>query len=153
VKKILFVCLGNICRSPAADGIMNHLVKMNGQAESYFIDSAGTSAHHVGERADSRMRKHAARRGYELESISRQFVSSDFEEFDLILAMDKSNLSNILRLDTEGKYQGKVKLFCDFCQKHKISEVPDPYYGGNQGFEDVLDIVEDGVAGILAQHG
>lgn len=154
MKKILFVCLGNICRSPAADGYMSYLVKKKGLSDSFFIDSAGTSAHHEGEQADKRMRKHAHKRGYELESLSRPFLGeTDFKEFDLILAMDRVNLKDILAQDSTGEYKEKVKLFCEFCNGRNEEEVPDPYWGGDDGFELVLDIVENGVEGILKFYG
>lgn len=153
MKKILFVCLGNICRSPAADGVMVHEVERLGIADQFEIDSAGTSAHHVGEPADRRMREHAHKRGIYLGSTSRAFhASSDFENFDLILAMDNSNYKNIVAMDPSGKYRDKVKMFCDFCHNRDETEVPDPYYGGAKGFEVVLDIVEDGVQGILKHY-
>ncbi|EQC48978.1 low molecular weight protein-tyrosine-phosphatase [Bacteriovorax sp. DB6_IX] len=153
MHKVLFVCLGNICRSPAADGVMVHLVNERGISSQFEIDSAGTSAHHVGEPADSRMREHAQRRGIFLGSISRAFdASSDFEKYDLILAMDNSNYRNILAMNPSGEYHHKVKMFCDFAKNRSESEVPDPYYGGAKGFEQVLDIVEDGVEGILKHY-
>lgn len=153
--RILFVCLGNICRSPAADGVLAHIIKEKNLEDQFIVDSAGTSAYHAGEPADKRMREHAFRRGYQLSSISRGFRASDFENFDLILAMDKSNYKNILKLDPAGKYRTKVELFCDYCSAEyaSLEEVPDPYYGGARGFEEVLDIVENGVAGILKKYG
>ncbi len=153
--RILFVCLGNICRSPAADGVLAHIIKEKNLEDQFIVDSAGTSAYHAGEPADKRMREHAFRRGYLLSSISRGFRASDFENFDLILAMDKSNYKNILKLDPAGKYRTKVELFCDYCSAEyaSLEEVPDPYYGGARGFEEVLDIVENGVAGILKKYG
>lgn len=153
MKKVLFVCLGNICRSPAADGVMVHEVEKLGIADQFEIDSAGTSAHHVGEPADRRMREHAHKRGVFLGSTSRAFdPNSDFEKFDLILAMDNSNYKNIIAMDPSGKYRDKVRMFCDFCSQRSEKEVPDPYYGGAKGFETVLDIVEDGVQGILKHY-
>ncbi|EQC45649.1 low molecular weight protein-tyrosine-phosphatase [Bacteriovorax sp. Seq25_V] len=149
MKKILFVCLGNICRSPAAHGVMENEVKRLGKQDEFFIDSAGTSGQHSGDLPDARMRQSATSRGYTLDSLSRKFTVDDFEEFDLILAMDKSNLSNILKLDSNEKYRGKVRLFCEFCTRTSLEEVPDPYWSGRDGFEQVLDIVEDGVQGIL----
>jgi len=149
MKKILFVCLGNICRSPAAHGVMeSEISRLNLQGQ-FLIDSAGTSGQHDGELPDERMRRFSHARGYELDSLSRKFTVNDFEEFDLILAMDKSNRENILKLDIDGKYKSKVKLFCEFCSSSDVIEVPDPYWSGRDGFEQVLDIVEDGVQGIL----
>ncbi|MFG1486031.1 low molecular weight protein-tyrosine-phosphatase [Halobacteriovorax sp. RZ-1] len=153
--KILFVCLGNICRSPAADGVLLHRIKELDLLEHIQVDSAGTSAYHAGEGADRRMQEHAYKRGYTLPSISRGFTKDDLEEFDLIVAMDKSNYQNILKLDIEGKYKNKVKLFYSFCSGPYTSyeEVPDPYFGGARGFEEVMDLVENGVEGILNQYG
>lgn len=147
--RVCFVCLGNICRSPAAEGVFEHLVKQEGLEGSIQIDSAGTSSSHVGEKADRRMRNHAIRRGYELKSLSRQFIAADFEKFDYIVVMDDSNYSNVMRLDHNDLYSNKVYKMVDFCTKMKPKEVPDPYYGGEQGFETVLDIVEDASHGLL----
>ena len=154
MHKVLFVCLGNICRSPAADGVMVHEVEKLGIADQFVIDSAGTSAHHVGEPADRRMREHAHKRGIYLGSTSRAFdAKNDFSDFDLILAMDNSNYRNILAMDPSGEFHHKVKMFCDFCHGRSEKEVPDPYYGGAKGFEQVMDIVENGVEGILKHYG
>lgn len=150
MARVLFVCLGNICRSPAAEGVFSHFVQAEGLADKIEIDSAGTSSSHVGEQADRRMRNHALRRGYELTSRSRQFKAQDFQLFDYIVVMDDSNLKNVLRLDSQDIYHNKVYKMVDFCQKINAKEVPDPYYGGEQGFETVLDIVEDASQGLLA---
>lgn len=147
VEKILFVCLGNICRSPAAEGVLNHFCKLEGL--SVEIDSAGTSACHEGESADRRMRAHAKKREYQLNSISRGIDGKkDFVYFDLILAMDRSNFLHLLQICPD-KYKGKIKMYCDFLQNRNETEVPDPYYGGEEGFEVVLDIIEDASRGIL----
>lgn len=144
ITKLLFVCLGNICRSPTAEGVMQSIVTKNGMANTIWCDSAGTAAYHVGEKADSRMRSHAAKRGYDLTSRARQFDAKvDFEKFDLILTMDEQNYRDILIQDPEARYSNKVHRMTDYCQKIQISEVPDPYYGGDQGFEFVIDILED----------
>jgi len=154
MHKVLFVCLGNICRSPAADGVMLHEVERKSLSSKFQIDSAGTSAHHVGEPADARMREHAQRRGVFLGSTSRAFdAKNDFNDYDLILAMDNSNYKNILAMNPSGEHHHKVRMFCDFCHNRQETEVPDPYYGGSKGFEQVLDIVEDGVQGILQYYG
>jgi len=149
LKKILFVCLGNICRSPAAEGIMDSLLKREHYDNRIYCDSAGTYGGHSGQRADRRMREHAAMRGYNLTSISRQFVYSDFDEFDMIIAMDDSNISDIKRVDQSGKYSEKIFKMTDFCTEHSAFEVPDPYYGGYSGFENVIDILEDSSEGLL----
>ncbi len=148
-KKLLFVCLGNICRSPAAENIMRHLVEQAGLSEVITCDSAGTSAYHVGSRPDARMRQAAMAYGLELVGQARQFERADFERFDLILAMDQANYEDILALDRQGHYLSKVKLMCDFCRHHRDREVPDPYYGGPDGFNYVLELLFDACAGLL----
>ena len=149
-KKILFVCMGNICRSPAAEGIMTSLVKKNNLENSIKIDSAGTIAYHTGEGADPRMKKHAANRGYDLTSVARKFdPNKDFEEFDYIVTMDDENFTNILKLDTEGLYVEKIHRMTEYSSDLNVTEVPDPYYGGGKGFEIVLDILEDSCEGLL----
>ncbi len=148
--KLLFVCLGNICRSPTAEGIMKHLVENNPSLSSNIvIDSAGTYGGHAGELPDKRMRAHASKRGYNLTSRSRQVTTSDFEDFDLILAMDDSNYNNLKRLAPTIEGEQKVHRMTDFCQKCVIDHVPDPYYSGSEGFELVMDILEDACQGLL----
>jgi len=149
MKNILFVCLGNICRSPAAEGVMNHLVEKAGLSQKIRTDSAGTSGWHVGDLPDARMREHAKRRGIDLVSRARGLVKNDLEKFDYIIAMDKSNYGNILKLDQEGQFKNKVYMMTDFCNRLDVSEVPDPYYGGDEGFEFVLDLVTDGCEGLI----
>ncbi len=146
--KILFVCLGNICRSPTAEGIFQSLVNKAGLKDKVVVDSAGTSGCHVGERADSRMRDHAMARGYALTSISRKFDEHrDFELFDKIVVMDAVNYRDVLELGP--KYKDKIFMMTDFCQSHSEEKVPDPYYGGAAGFEKVIDIVLDASEGLL----
>lgn len=147
---LLFVCLGNICRSPAAEGVMQRLVNEAGLAGRIRIDSAGTAGWHTGKRADPRMRSAAGARGTELSSLARQVREGDFSDFDLILVMDRSNLADIRSFAREGALMNKVRLFCEFCTEHDAEEVPDPYYGGAEGFEKVLDLLEDGCTGVLA---
>jgi protein-tyrosine phosphatase len=147
--KLLFVCLGNICRSPSAENIMNYLLKQAGLSEQIITDSAGTSSYHIGSPPDRRMRTAAQKRGLELVGEARQFEEFDFEDFDLILAMDKSNYYDILRLDPRQKYRDKVRLICDFAKSHRDQEVPDPYYGGAEGFNYVLDLLFDACDGLL----
>lgn len=149
IVKVLFVCLGNICRSPAAEGVFKKILEDKGLANIIKCDSAGTSAYHKGSPADSRMSWSAKQRGYELTSLSRPFLKSDFEEFDFILTMDNSNYQNVLALDEEGKYKNKIKPFVSFCRIHEINEVPDPYYDKTDGFNLVMDIVEDGCNGFI----
>lgn len=148
--RVLFVCLGNICRSPAAEGVFKAMVQKAGLESEILIDSAGTSGYHNGELADERMRDHASRRGYKLDTPSRQFIKEDFTTFDQILVMDEKNLRDVLAMTNEA-HANKVKMFTDYCKKHEVKFVPDPYFGGPKGFERVLDIVEDGCENLLAE--
>jgi protein-tyrosine phosphatase len=148
---LLFVCMGNICRSPAAEGIMNAKLKAAGLDDKVVCDSAGTINYHSGNPADSRMRQTARNRDYALDSISRPILPDDLESFDLILTMDDENLANVRRLDSNNQYAEKIRPMCSYCSKHKVTEVPDPYYGGGKGFEQVLDILEDACDGLLAE--
>lgn len=147
--KLLFVCLGNICRSPSAENIMNHLVQEAGLSDRIQCDSAGTSSYHIGSAPDRRMTVAAKARGIDLVGRARQFERSDFEAFDLILAMDRDNYEEICALDRAGKYRDKVRLMCDFCTRHTLKEVPDPYYGGPEGFNQVIDLLMDACSGLL----
>ncbi|WP_068818032.1 low molecular weight protein-tyrosine-phosphatase [Phormidesmis priestleyi] len=147
--KLLFVCLGNICRSPSAENIMNHLIHQAGLENKIQCDSAGTSSYHIGSAPDLRMNVAAKLRGIELVGHARQFTKADFEEFDLILAMDRENHENICALDRSGQYRHKVRLMCDFCTRHTLKEVPDPYYGGDEGFNQVIDLLFDACDGLL----
>lgn len=147
--RVLFVCLGNICRSPAAEGVMRTLVETEGLAEHIAIRSAGTGGWHAGNLPDARMRKAAQNRGYSLQSRARQVTSDDLREYDLVLVMDKQNQREIRPFDSTGENTAKIRLFCEFCTDHDTDEVPDPYYGGEQGFEHVLDLLEDGCRGVL----
>lgn len=147
--KLLFVCLGNICRSPSAENIMRHLVAEAGLGDKISCDSAGTSSYHIGSAPDRRMAAAAQRKGITLTGAARQFMEADFEEFDLILAMDRDNYANILRLDRRNQYGDKVKLMCEFCRNYPDQEVPDPYYGGTEGFNYVIDLLLDACGGLL----
>jgi len=147
--KLLFVCLGNICRSPSAEAVMNMLIEENGLQDQIVCDSAGTYGGHAGELADRRMRKHATKRGINLTSRSRQIRPSDLNEFDYIIAMDSSNYNNILRLVTDKAQVRKIVKMTDYCSRFDYNEVPDPYYGGSKGFELVLDLLEDACQGFL----
>jgi len=140
MTRILFVCLGNICRSPAAEGVFRHLTEETGAAHHFELDSAGTGAWHEGERADRRMRAAAERRGIALTSIARQVRPVDFDRFDYILAMDASNLED-LRALAPPHHHDKIRLFRDYDPDGRGQDVPDPYYGGLEGFDEVLDIV------------
>jgi len=139
--KICFVCLGNICRSPTAEGIFQHLVNERGLQHYFYIDSAGTSAYHIGEPANSKSRDVARKHGVELRSRARRFTAGDFEEFGLILAMDHENLHNIRQLDSRKQHSDKIKLMRDFDPNPGDGAVPDPYYGGMDGFQHVFDVV------------
>lgn len=147
--KLLFVCLGNICRSPSAENIMNYLVKKEGLQDKIICDSAGTSSYHIGSPPDSRMKMAAKKRGIELKGKARQLEDFDLEYYDLILAMDKSNYQDILRLDRKKQYGNKIKLMCDFATKYPDKEVPDPYYGGESGFDYVIDLLLDSCTELL----
>lgn len=149
--KCLFVCLGNICRSPAAEGIFSAIAERNSKSELFKIDSAGTYGGHSSEKADPRMRKAASARGYDLTSRSRKIDTSDFEKFDIILAMDDSNYQNLLRLAPDIESARKVQKFATYLTSHDIDHVPDPYYEGADGFEYVLDILEDGCENLFKQ--
>ncbi|MBN3878962.1 MULTISPECIES: low molecular weight protein-tyrosine-phosphatase [unclassified Nostoc] len=150
--KLLFVCLGNICRSPSAENIMNHLIEQAGLSDRILCDSAGTSSYHVGSSPDRRMSSAAAAKlGIKLRGRARQFQKSDFQDFDLILAMDRENYENILTLDQTKQYQHKVRLMCEFCSRHTLKEVPDPYYGGQEGFNQVIDLLIDACEGLLTK--
>lgn len=145
---ILFVCMGNICRSPTAEGVFRDFVEQAGLTESVHIDSAGTHAYHEGEPADARASAAAARRGYSLADIrARPVVDEDFEYFDHIVAMDRTNL-RILTERSGAEFRHKISLFLDHSSRTG-EEVPDPYYGGGSGFELVLDLVEEASQGLL----
>ena len=149
MTRILFVCMGNICRSPCAEGIMQFLIKQQGLEDEIECDSAGTIDYHQGDSVDSRMQEYAGMRGYELNSTARKFILQDFENFDWIITMDENNYSQIRLLDPNNSFTHKIRRMTDFCETTKISSVPDPYYGGNQGFETVIDILEDACGGFL----
>ncbi|XP_048549769.1 putative low molecular weight protein-tyrosine-phosphatase slr0328 isoform X1 [Triticum urartu] len=154
---VLFVCLGNICRSPAAEAVFRNLVSKRGLESKFQIDSAGTIGYHEGNKADSRMISTSKKRGIEVTSISRPIKPSDFRNFDLILAMDRQNYEDILSSFDRWQHKEtlpdsgpkKVKLMCSYCKRHTESEVPDPYYGGAKGFEKVLDLLEDACESLL----
>jgi protein-tyrosine phosphatase len=151
LTQILFVCLGNICRSPSAEAVMQALIGKKGLADKIKVDSAGVIGWHAGEPADRRMQMHAIKRDYNLTSISRQFRQSDFEKYDYIIGMDYENIRDIKAMDFENKYSDKIFLMTSFCHNNSAEIVPDPYYGGKDGFEKVLDILEDACQGLLGQ--
>lgn len=153
--RVLFVCLGNICRSPLAEGVFRDHVDRAGLADSFEVASAGTAGWHVGDRPDARMLETARRHGIELSSRGRQLRAEDLESHDLLLAMDRDNLHDILYLDPEGRFADKVRLFREFDPDPGDWQVPDPYYGGPEGFEQVFDIVDRtcrALLGALAAH-
>ena len=171
--KILFVCLGNICRSPAAEGVFKHMLRQRGiparfevdsdmvaeevevglphdrQHDRLEADSAGTYGGHAGELPDPRMRSHAARRGYLLELRSRPVSPEDFEKFDLILGMDVYNIDTLRSMADSPEEAAKVKRVTDYCRHYPVDCIPDPYYGGADGFENVLNILDDACEGII----
>ena len=147
--RVLFVCMGNICRSPTAEGVFKHLVAKNGLAAEIESDSAGTHDYHIGDPPDARSQAAAGRRGYDLSALrARQVAHDDFASFDYVLAMDETNLTALLSL-CPAHYRERVKLFLEFVPEAGHREVPDPYYGGAQGFEEVLDLVELAAQGLL----
>jgi len=147
--KLIFVCLGNICRSPTGEGVFQHLVKERNLDPYFQIDSAGTSAFHIGEPANSKSQWTANQHGVKLHSRASQLQRSDLEEYDLILAMDHENLKNIKKLDKNGSFDHKIKLMRDFDPTPEDGSVPDPYYGGMQGFENVFQIVKRSCEALL----
>lgn len=149
MKKILFVCLGNICRSPAAEGILKKYIEHQNLIVKFQVDSAGLLDYHEGENYDLRMIKHAAKRGFNLEGTSRPFLSEDFKKFDLIVAMDNEINDSLKSLDRNKIYHKKIFKMTDFSFQKDYDEVPDPYYLGADGFELVLDIVEDACKGLF----
>ncbi|MBC3883679.1 low molecular weight protein-tyrosine-phosphatase [Undibacterium griseum] len=150
VSSILFVCMGNICRSPTAEGVFRAKAKAAGLLDQLVIDSAGTHAYHVGEAPDARSHVFAIKRGFDLSSQkARQVRAEDFIRFDLVLAMDKNNLQ-LLEAACPAAYRHKLHLFMHYARNTPAEEVPDPYYGGARGFDTVLDYIEDAAEGLLA---
>jgi protein-tyrosine phosphatase len=150
-QSILFVCMGNICRSPTAHGVFRHKVKEQGLQSWITVDSAGTHNFHPNSPPDKRSQAHASKRGYDLADLrARQIQDEDFETHDLILVMDWDNLA-LVQEQCPPQYQKKVRRLTEFCQQHEDTVVPDPYYGGASGFDDVLDLVEDACDGLI-QH-
>ena len=153
MKRVLFVCLGNICRSPAAEGVFLHLLEQSQAGERFVVDSAGTGGWHVGRAADARMRAAASRRGIHLASKARQLELADLTRFDHILTMDATNLAHVQTLAQERRGepggQARIEPLVRYCSRFKVLEVPDPYYGGADGFEHVLDLLDDACAGLL----
>ena len=147
--RVLMVCMGNICRSPTAEVVTRACVKRNELGAKVEIDSAGTHGYHVGEAPDGRTQRAAALRGYDLSQLrARKVAPQDLDYFDLVLAMDKSNLDNLQRMALPAQ-QAKIKLFMDYAENFEDEEVPDPYYGLGHGFDLVLDMVEDAAEGLI----
>lgn len=149
MKKILFVCLGNICRSSSAEEVMRTFIKKAGLEKVIVVDSAGILSYHRGELPDNRMRIHASRRGYNLIHRSRPVCTEDFYNFDLIIGMDDRNIQDLIERAPDLETEKKIRRMTDYCRVKVADYVPDPYYGGAQGFENVLDILEDACAGLL----
>ena len=149
--RILFVCLGNICRSPAAEEIMRQKIALAGLSDRISVDSAGTYGGHAGDLPDPRMRRAAATRGYCLSSRARRIVSDDFDRFDRIVVMDDTNYERVHRMAPDIASAEKIDRMTDFCLRYNADHVPDPYYEGAEGFENVLDLLEDACDGLLAE--
>jgi len=147
--RVLFVCMGNICRSPTAEGVFKRHVREAGLDHAILSDSAGTHDYHIGEPPDRRAREAAQRRGYDLGDLrARRITAADFAAFDLVLAMDQHNVDVLKRL-CPPQHAHKLRLLLEFGAREHVREVPDPYYGGNPGFETVLDLIEDAARGLL----
>lgn len=152
MMRVLFVCLGNICRSPTAHGVFQQMVDDAGLGNQIEVDSAGTAAWHIGKSPDSRSTEHAKLRGYDLSPLrARQAVAADFDQFDYVLAMDKENLVSLQSICPKGAKTAPQLFLYSFARNYNEQEVPDPYYGGEAGFEQVLDLVEDACGGLLAE--
>jgi len=149
--RVLFVCLGNICRSPTAEGVFRKLVREERLEHLFEIDSAGTHAYHLGEPPDERAQAACARRGVDISGLrGRKATSADIRKFDYVLAMDRENYENLLEITATG-YENRVRLFMEFAPERPEEEVPDPYFGGASGFDRVLDMIEEAARGLLAE--
>lgn len=151
--RILFVCLGNICRSPAAEIIFQKIVTDAGRSQEFEIDSAGTLGYHQGSPPDPRMAEALRQKGFAVEGSARQILAADLEQFDLIVTMDETNLADVRRLDATTGFHPKIRPFMSFCRHYDDLRVPDPYYGEQRGFDHVIRLLEDGCEGILAALG
>jgi protein-tyrosine phosphatase len=149
--RVLFVCMGNICRSPAGEIIFRQLVAAAGRSADIEIDSAGTLGAHHGEPPDARMAATLQRNGYTIAGRARQIQAADLGHFDLIVTMDEDNLAAVRALDPAGRFHARIRPLVEFCRAHQAARVPDPYYGGQHGFDQVIALLEDGCAGILRE--
>lgn len=147
--KILFVCMGNICRSPAAECVFVSLLEKAGMLDKVLVDSAGTTAYHTGDPPDQRMQAELRRRHYPVRGKARPVTAADYTQFDLILAMDEANLRDLQTRRPAGKSPANVQLFGQYCPNFPNAEIPDPYYGGEDGFGHVVDMLEDGCQALL----
>lgn len=147
--RVLFVCMGNICRSPAAEIVCKKTLGESELADAVELDSAGTIGYHAGNGPDPRMAATLKARGYPIFGKARPIRKSDLDDFDLILVADEENLADVRRLDPGKERHHKIRMLVDYCETHKASRVPDPYYGGQRGFEEVADLVEDACRGLL----
>lgn len=149
MTKVLFVCLGNICRSPLAEAIFNHKAREKGLEAGMKAESSGTSDYHIGQPPDLRTLRSAQRNGVSIDHYGRQLTREDLVKYDYVLAMDKSNYENILRLPNAGDHRGKIMLIRHFDTVKSGDEVPDPYFGGEQGFQDVFDMLERSIENLI----
>lgn len=149
-RRLLFICLGNICRSPAADGVMHHLVEKIGRGTEFEIDSAGMGDWHIGQLPDSRMRACGARHGYKFAHRARQFSRADFSRFDLLIVMDNGNYRGVCSMARTETEKEKIVMLADYLRSHPgQSVIPDPYYGDTQDFEFALELIKDACGGLL----
>jgi protein-tyrosine phosphatase len=147
--RVLFVCMGNICRSPTAEAVMKKMISQQGLDHAIIIDSAGTIGYHEGSGSDARAVSHGTKRGYVFDHKARRVVSADFHDFDYIVAMDHENLAELRRMAPKNNGRSQISLLMRHCKDAAVEEVPDPYYGGAGGFEEVLNLVEAGCSALL----
>lgn len=148
-KSVLFVCLGNICRSPMAQTVFEKMIADKGIQDQFIVDSAGLHSYHEGDKADPRMRDHAKRRNYNIAHLSRPVVPEDFDKFDIIVAMDEQNIKGLKSIAQTDEHLAKIHRMADYLNEMEADYIPDPYYGGAKGFEHVIDLLEDAMDGFL----